>query len=113
MNQKIAWYDVIAFFLEIAAIVLIVRAGLELPFPIYLKVVLIMLFLGLFISLWAGFLAPKASRRLHLPWLALGKFALLAVSGVSFLLRAEFLLFTGWIVLVAVIVTITALTKHI
>lgn len=78
MNPVRALSDVLAFALELVALVVLAWWGSGLGPTLLTHVVGAVVAPLLFILLWARWLAPRAARRLPMPWLVVAKLALYA-----------------------------------
>ncbi len=112
MSDKINAQNILAFVLEIAALVLY---GLWARSLTSVSIWSWVLFLSSFIAfatLWGLFLAPKAPRRLHMPWLLVGKFALLLLPGLLYF-QKNILYAIAWAVLVLLHLIFGAVQKSL
>lgn len=105
MKESIGLNDILAFVLELAALVLWGLWAYRLPQARHWAWPAATLAVALFVGLWALFFARTAAHRPPLPWLALGKLLMLLPAGLlywrgqishSLLWAALVLIHLGW-----------------
>lgn len=112
MKDNITANDILAFVLEMAALVLFgLWAGSFAEAPIW-RWTLSLLAAAIFAALWALFFAPKAPRRLPMPWLPAGKLIMLLPPGLLYF-QSRILFSTVWAALVLLHLTVGAVQKDL
>ena len=84
MKDNITVNDIMAFVLEIAALVLLGLWAGSFAKALIWRWTLGLLAAAIFAALWALFFAPKAPHRLAMPWLLIGKLLLLLPPGLLY-----------------------------
>ncbi len=112
MKRAIMPHDILAFLLEISALMLLARLCLSFVNLGSWRWLLAGAALAGFVTLWALFFAPTASRRLKMPWLLWGKLILLAPPGLAFLRDGQTWPTLGWVALVIIHLVTDAIQKR-
>lgn len=84
MNQSITFNDILAFMLEMAALVLWALWVVSLASAPFWRWALGILVVAGFIVIWALFFARTAVARLEMPWLLIGKLLVLMPPGLLY-----------------------------
>ncbi len=105
MHTHIRPGDIVAFVLEILALVFWGLIAWSLPETPLWRWVFALAAVAVFIVLWALFFSPKARRRIPMPWLTVAKVPMLLLPGLIFL-RGRPVIMTVWTVLVLAFLTL-------
>lgn len=105
--MQIGFNDILAFVLEIFALIAFGKFGYDLyDSPAVLRWVLALAALALFALIWVRFFAPTANQRLTMPWLLIGKAVMLSLPVLTFLQAGKPLYALPYLALVAIHLTI-------
>ena len=112
MKDSITANDILAFVLEMAALVLLgLWAGSFAEAPIW-RWTLFLLAAAIYAALWALFFAPKATLRLSMPWLLVGKLMMLLPPGLLYF-QSRILFSAVWAALVLLHLIVGAVQKNL
>ncbi len=100
--------DVVAFLLELAALAALAWWGFTVDAPVIVRILLGVAAPAAMIGVWATLLAPRAARRLGMPWLVLAKAVVLGLGAAALWAAAGPVAGLVLAVLVAVNLTLAA-----
>ncbi len=104
--------DVLAFALELAAIILFSRFAYNLvTSPAWLKWLLAIAAFALFAIIWAMLFAPTAGHRLTMPWLLIGKAVMLSLPLLTFWQMGKPIYSLPYLLLLIIHLVASTLTK--
>lgn len=99
MEKHLVPIKLLAFLLELMALVFLVLWAWKLELSVLLRLLVMALALAALIVPWTLFLAPKAPRKFKTPGVFLGKLALLTLPGLL-LFRGQLVMSLAWAALV-------------
>lgn len=103
----------LAFFIELIALASFGYLGFMLFSTLYLKVFAAVIGIAVMGVVWGIFFSPKATHRLTMPWIFIGKMLLLTMPAYILLFRREFTWATAWALLVAYHLGVSVLKREI
>ena len=86
--------NVLAFGLELMALLIVGYMGTKISSSLPLKVLGSLVVVGVLVVVWGTYLAPKAATRLPMPYLLLAKLVILLLPNFAFLMQGQ----TTWAV---------------
>lgn len=113
MQRTVGFNDVLAFALEIGALILWALLLASLAGQGWLRIALPIAALAVLIFIWGRLLAPNAAHRLAMPWLAIAKLAILLTPALYFVRTQRPALAIGWALLVIAHIALGAAQKSL